>query len=220
MFISVNDTKLFYTKTGQGYLIILLHSNFASQSIFDVLINQLEKEYCVYAVDSRGHGKSQKSDEYDYFMLMEDIHMFILELKIEKPYLYGFSDGEIIGLLLASIYPNILSKLIVSGANLDKSGQTKKALYIIGFGHFITRDKRLKMILDQPDIPFEILHQIQIPTLILAGSNDLIREEHTRKIHEHIKGSELIILQNEGHGTYISHSPKLYPVIKPFLDKN
>jgi pimeloyl-ACP methyl ester carboxylesterase len=180
MYISVNDTKLFYTKIGQGHPIILLHSNFASQSIFDVLISQLNKEYCVYAIDSRGHGKSQKSDKYDYFMLMEDIHMFILELKIEKPYLYGFSDGGIIGLLLASIYPNLLSKLIVSGANLDKSGQTTKALWILGFGHFITRDKRLKMILDQPDIPFEILQQIQIPTLILAGSNDLITEEHTQ----------------------------------------
>jgi pimeloyl-ACP methyl ester carboxylesterase len=46
----------------------------------------------------------------------------------------------------------------------------------------------------------------------------LILEDHTRKIASSIPQSKLIILPNEGHGTYISHSDKLFHIIKPFLD--
>jgi pimeloyl-ACP methyl ester carboxylesterase len=58
------------------------------------------------------------------------------------------------------------------------------------------------------------------PHEVLAGSDDLIREEHTRKIASFIPHSEVLIVPGEGHGSYISHSDKLYFIVKPFLDKN
>lgn len=217
MELAVNGTRLYYEKTGQGPAIILLHCNFASHKIFDVLTRQLQQNYTVYAVDSRGHGKSQKHKRYDYFEMMEDIAAFIRALCIEKPIIYGYSDGGILGLLLAGTYPDMLSKLIASGANMDQSGQTKGALRTVKFGYFITRDRRLRLILDQPDLPFALLKNITVPTLITAGEHDMITLAHTQKIAAHIPGSQLLIIPGEKHGSYISHSKKLYPLIKEFL---
>ena len=50
--------------------------------------------------------------------MCDDIIEFIKKLIIDKPILYGFSDGGIIGLLVAIKEPTLLSKLIVSGANI------------------------------------------------------------------------------------------------------
>lgn len=219
MFIDVNGTTLFYEKSGRGSPIILLHCNYSTHKIFDVLTKELEPEHTVFAIDSRGHGKSKKWPYYDYYTMAEDIAEFIKQLKIEKPIIYGYSDGGILALIIASKHPGLVSGIISSGANLDISGQTPSALRTVKFGYFITRDKRLRLILDQPDIPFDMLKNITVPALILAGSKDMIREEHTRKIAQHIAGGELKIIDGEGHGTYIAHSKKLYPIINPFIKK-
>ena len=50
--------------------------------------------------------------------MCDDIIEFIKKINIEKPILYGFSDGGIIVLLIAIKEPNLLSKIIISGANI------------------------------------------------------------------------------------------------------
>ena len=116
------DVTLYYEKTGQGRPVILLHGNGETHEIFDKLVPELSKDYTVYAIDSRGHGKSTKVKTLDYDIMAEDIAEFIRILKLEKPMLYGFSDGGILGLILAYRYPDLLSKLIISGANLHPDG--------------------------------------------------------------------------------------------------
>ena len=80
------------------------------------------------------------------------------------------------------------------------------------------RDKKIKLMLREPDISPESLGNIQIPVLVLAGEKDLIREEHTRLIAESIPHSTLQILPGESHGSYVVHSERLYPLLKEFLD--
>ena len=108
MNIKVNGIDLYYEKTGQGCPIVLLHGNGESHDIFAVLIKRLSPNYTVYAIDSRDHGKSGKVKSLDYGDMMEDVAAFIRQLDIESPVLYGFSDGGIIGLLLAIKYPALI----------------------------------------------------------------------------------------------------------------
>ena len=122
MEIIANNVKLNYEVFGEGTPIILLHGNGEDIKIFDKLILKLKSKYKVYAIDSRCHGKSEKTKNISYELMCDDIIDFIKKLKIKKPILYGFSDGGIIGLLLAIKNSKILSKLIVSGANLDPKG--------------------------------------------------------------------------------------------------
>lgn len=217
MKISVNDVNIHYEEYGKGKPIILLHGNSETYQIFDRLITQLENNYKVYAIDSRCHGESEKTKEISYEWMANDVIELIKKLNIEKPILYGFSDGGIIGLLIAIKEPNLLSKLIISGANLNPNGMSKGMLMISRFIYFITRNKLYKMMIKEPNISLEELKKIVIPTYVLAGEKDVIKKEHTKLIAENISHSKLKIVPNENHGSYIIHSEKLYEIIKEFI---
>ncbi|MDR2561823.1 MAG: alpha/beta hydrolase [Holophagales bacterium] len=217
MYLKVNGIELFYEKCGSGNPIILLHGNGEDHTIFDVLTSQLSRHCTVYAIDSRGHGKSSSVKHFDYRSMMEDVAAFIKELSIDNVMLYGFSDGGIIGLLLAIEHPNMISKLIVSGANTLPSGIKTINAILMQVSYLFTRDQKLKLMLTQPNITNVELDTISTPTLVLAGSKDVVREEHTRMIAANIKNCTLKILEGESHSSYVVHSDKLYGIIAPFL---
>nr|WP_300092238.1 alpha/beta hydrolase [Sedimentibacter sp.] len=218
MNISINNIDLWYEMKGNGQPFILLHGNSESHEIFDVLIEELSKKFTVYAIDSRDHGKSTRTNKLSYDMMVEDVASFINELKLEKPILYGFSDGGIVGLLLASKYPGLLSRLIVSGANTSPDSVKKQWGIIFKILYFIFRQDKFRMMLEEPNIGSEDLMKINIPVLVLAGENDLVKEENTRFIAENIPESTLRILEKENHMSYVVHSPKLYRIIEPFIE--
>jgi len=118
MRVEVNGIGIYYEIAGEGPPVILLHGNGEDCRIFDRLVEELKRTNTVFSIDTRGHGKSDPVDSFHYSDMVEDIVSFIDSLKIERPILYGFSDGGIVGLMLASKYPDLLSGLIASGPNL------------------------------------------------------------------------------------------------------
>lgn len=217
MYFNANGVELFYEKTGQGMPIILLHGNGEDHTIFDVLIKQLSPNFTVYAIDSRDHGRSSRVKSLNYEEMMEDVAAFIHGMRIQTPILYGFSDGGIIGLLLAIKYKSILTKLIVSGANTHPGGIKWFTALQMKLVYFFTRNRKYKLMLTQPSITETELKTIITPTLVLAGGKDMVKDEHTRMIAKNIPSGTLIILDGENHSSYVSHSEKLYGIIKPFI---
>jgi len=217
-FIEVNGVELFYRKKGEGPPIIMLHGNGENHRIFRELRNKLSEKRTAYTLDSRDHGRSGKVKVLNYMDMMEDVADFIRKLNLHKPALFGFSDGGIVGLLLAINYPETLSALIVSGANTQPDGVKRMGVALMKIVYFFTRNQKFKLMLTQPDIKDAELESIITPTLVLAGSKDMVKEEHTRNIASRIPDSMLLILQGENHTSYVVRSEKLEGVIEPFLD--
>ena len=218
MKILVNNVNLYYEEYGNGQPIILLHGNQETHEIFDKLIDKLKENYKVYAIDSRCHGKSENPIDISYDLMCDDIIEFIKKLNIQKPILYGFSDGGIVGLLIAIKEPNLLSNLIISSANITPDVLTFFDNMITKLFYFFTRSKYIKMMLDEPNIPLRDLKKINIPVHVLAGEKDVIKYEHTKLIADNISNSTLEIIKNENHGSYIIHSDKLYEIIKKYIN--
>ena len=219
MYIDVNGVTLYYEQTGSGSPIVLLHGNGEDHSIFDELVQELSKSFLVYAVDSRGHGGSTKTQTLDYKVMTNDIAELIKNLNLAKPVMLGFSDGGILGLMLASGYPDLLSKLIVCGANAHPNGIRTPYLLIMKLFYRLTKNEKLKLMVTQPDISDSELMRISVPTLVLAGIRDLIKKRHTEHIASFISCAHMRILGGESHSSYVVHSPKLYTIIRPFLDE-
>ena len=217
MRILVNNVNLYYEEYGNGQPIILLHGNQETHEIFDKLIDKLKDNYKVYAIDSRCHGKSENPIDISYDLMCDDIIDFIKKLNIEKPILYGFSDGGIVGLLIAIKEPNLLSNLIISGANITPDVLTFFDNMITKLFYFFTRSKYIKMMLNEPNIPLSDLQKIVIPVHVIAGEKDVIKYEHTKLIADNIKNSTLEIVKGEKHGSYIIHSDKIYEIIKKYI---
>ena len=217
MKIKVNNIELYYEKYGTGKPIILIHGNQESHEIFDKLIEKLKNNYEIYAIDSRCHGKSDNPKEISYNLMSDDIIQFIKKLNIEKPILYGFSDGGIIGLLVAIKETELLSNLIISGANISPNVLSPAFTIISRIMYFFTRSKYIKMMLNEPNISLEELQNIKIPVHVLAGEKDIIKFEHSKLIADNIKNSTLEIVKGENHESYIIHSEKIYEILRKYI---
>ncbi|MEY8352218.1 alpha/beta hydrolase [Lachnospiraceae bacterium 54-53] len=219
MYVEVNGIRLFYEVRGKGPALILVHGNGEDHRIFDETALLLETDHTVYALDSRDHGKSSPVKTLGYDAMAEDVVEFVKALGLERPAFCGFSDGGIIGILAASGHPDLFSKLVLCGANACPQGLKASWLIFFTLLEKMTHDTKILMMLKEPHISGKELERISIPTLVLAGERDMIRESHTRFLASKIKNSRLKILPGEGHGSYVIHSRKLYYIMKKFLEK-
>ena len=217
MYSCAGKVQIYYEVYGEGKPLILVHGNGESHEIFDAAVKDLQREYKVYLVDSRCHGKSSDTEQISYELMRDDLITLIRQEQLIKPVFYGFSDGGILGLMIAIKEPDLLSKLIISGANLNPKGLKWWSLLEMRFEYLFTKNKLIKMMLKEPDLKPEDLAKIRIPTIVLAGEKDVIRRRHTEEIAAGIRNSVLEILPGENHGSYIIHSEKLYPVLKKYL---
>lgn len=213
MFIKLKEVTLFYEKTGFGDPLVLLHGNGEDHQTFSHAIKDLSQIYTVYAVDSRNHGQSTITNEFHYETMASDIEEMIEKLELSNVTLVGFSDGGILCLLMASKQPQWLKKIIVMGANLYPSGVKPNVNFDTQKEYERSGNPFLKMMLEEPMITNKMLHQINVPTVVVAGSHDVIMKGHTKKIANHIKDSKLIILKDETHESYVVRGPHLVNII-------
>ena len=220
MLIEIEKGKnIHYKKCGSGKSLIMVHGNGEDLTIFDESVEKLKNYFTVYAIDSSGHGKSYSLNEYHYDLMASDIYKFIKALGIENPIFYGFSDGGILGLMLASKYPTLFSALIVSGANLNPKGLKNVSYLGMKIEYVFKKSPLVKMMITEPNISADDLHKITCDTYILAGSNDVISKKHTKYIADNIKNSHLMILDKESHGSYIVHSTKIANIIIDIINR-
>lgn len=209
MILETSKVSLYYEKSGAGSPIILLHGNGEEHGIFDEAAEVLSKYFTVYAVDSRGHGKSSPVSEFHYADMAEDIREFIEKLQLQKPIVYGFSDGGIIAILLAIKYQHLLSQIVVSGVNTKPTGVKWHWYGLFKLMYIFNKSPLFKLMVTEPHITKEELSTIKIPVHITAGRKDMISISHMQKIADAIPGSTFRIFDGEDHGSYITHSDKI-----------
>lgn len=209
MFQEVPGGMLHYQQWGSGHPLILLHGNGEDLTIFNEAAQVLSERFCVYALDLPGHGRSHRPQVLHYRHIAQAIRSFIRSLGLVKPYLYGFSDGGIIGLMLAIDSPHLLSKLVISGANLEPEGLRLFTRMSTAVRCRLTGSEKAQMMLSEPYISTQSLGSITVPTFVTAGQFDCIKPAHTRLIAASIPGSRLDIFPGQLHGSYVVHSPKI-----------
>lgn len=217
MYIQLNSQIICYEKTGEGSPVILIHGNSEDHHIFDQLVEVMQADHTIYAMDSRGHGESATPKEYHYDDMASDVINLIKALDIEKPYIIGYSDGGIVALLVAIRAAKRIAGIVCCGANLTPAGLHHKAIREIKKQYKETKDPRALLMLEEPNIPVASLKTISVPAMIIAGENDLVKERETVKIAQNIPDSELLIIKGENHSSYIVQSDKLYTYIKTFI---
>ena len=112
-------------------------------------------------------------------------------------------------MIFAMRYPDRVDRLILDGANLDARGVKRSVQIPIEIGYRIARlfarkseSARLKaellgLMVNDPDVRPEELARIRAKTLVIAGTRDMIREEHTRLIAAGIPGSSLAFVEGD-----------------------
>ena len=213
MFIDVNGVKLYYEVKGVGRPLIMIHGNSEDHTIFDVASEILKEYFTVYLLDSRDHGQSEKmSGELHYSDFADDVVAFLSALDLNDVLYYGFSDGGIIGLLVA-IKTDRVSRMIISGTNLTPAGVVPWMKLMIKAMYLFTKDHKMKMMLTEPNIDPTCLKGIHIPTTVIVGEKDAVTYTETKEIADNIPNAKLIIVPKAGHGSYIVHKPDIAEMI-------
>ena len=204
------DIRHFYIEKGQGEPLILLHGNGENVDYFAGQIDVFARDYHVYALDTRGHGQTPRGDApFTIRQFADDLLAFMDAHGIGKAHILGFSDGGNIAMVFAMKYPERVDKLILDGANLDAGGVKRSIQIPIEIGWRMAKlfarksedakrnAEMLGLMVNDPNVRAEELSAIQAKTLVIAGTKDMIKEEHTRLIARSIKDSQLVILKGD-----------------------
>lgn len=202
------DITLHYQEKGKGMPLILLHGNGEDGTYFVHQIAYFSKQYRVIAVDTRGHGKTPRGTApFTIEQFADDLYDFMEMMEISEAVILGFSDGANIAMKFVMKYPEKVKALILNGGNLNPKGVKRGTQIPIEIGYQIAKrfasklpDAKKKMellglMVNEPDMKPEELVQITVPTLVICGTKDMIKESHTKEIAENIPGSQLKIIK-------------------------
>lgn len=202
------DISLYYQEQGNKEPLILLHGNGEDGSYFKNQINYFSDRYRVIALDTRGHGKSPRGTKpFTIEQFSCDLYDFMTSLEIPNAVILGFSDGANIAMKFAMKYPSKVKALILNGGNLNPKGVKRTIQIPIEIGYKIARQfaskslnakqnaEMLGLMVNEPNIGLDELSKITVPTLVICGSRDMIKESHTKKIAENIPNAKLSIIK-------------------------
>jgi pimeloyl-ACP methyl ester carboxylesterase len=229
--VHVNDIEMWRAEFGPkaGKPVIMLHSGLANSNYFGSVIPFLvDAGFRVIAVDSRGHGRSTRSAQpYSYELMESDVVAMLDALHVPKADLVGWSDGGIIGIVMAIRHPERLDRVFAFGANTVPEGLIPDFDKEGVFADFEKRageeyeklsptpdqyDGFLEQIghmwATQPRITDEQLKAIRTPITIADGRYDEgIRQSHDRYMARTIPTAHLMILPGVSHFAAIQDPP-------------
>ena len=235
-----DDARIYYEVHGSGRPIVLLHGNGESHKIFEKYAIWFEKRgFQVILMDSRGHGhsllKRTSSLEFTTQDMAGDVLKLLCHLGIDQVTLLGFSDGANIALEFASLYPKQTTEVIAVSGNAKPWGMLLPYYLFVGAEYAVAgimrefcQDKRQRQKFDRsrmlnglmfhsPDLTEERLGKIQAPTLLIAGTNDVIRVSHSQWMLRQIPGSRLVLLKKARHVDFLHKRERYLRVIERFL---
>ena len=220
------NIQLHYTEHGSGEPLVLLHGNGEDSSYFEHQIAFFQDRYRVIAVDTRGHGKSPRGTApLTLNQFADDLSAFMDELDIASAHILGFSDGANVAILFALAHPTRVKSLILNGGNLFPEGLTDQTRREIDKEYeqaVLANDENqlelLRLMIDEPHIDPAQLAALSMPTLVVAGTDDMIEEAHTRLIAESIPNAQLTLIEGT-HFIAFENPDAFNRVVSEFLVK-
>ena len=225
----VSGIRLWYAIFGQGNPVILVHGGLANSDYWGLQVESLAPHYRVIVLDSRGHGRSSRTEvPITYGLMSSDVLALMDYLHIEKAALVGWSDGAIIGLDIAIHHPDRLTRLFAFAANSDPSGVADVSKSPV-FTSYIDRASHeyeklsptptqfkvfytniQNMWATEPHFTDDQLRHIKVPTWIVDADHDeAIKRSDTDHMASLIPNASELILPGVSHFAFMQ-DPKLF----------
>ncbi|MFJ6328126.1 MULTISPECIES: alpha/beta fold hydrolase [unclassified Rhizobium] len=216
----VNDIKMYYAEYGEGDPILFIHGGLGNADIWGRQVADFARDHLVIVADSRGHGRSTRSQQpFGYDLMTSDYVALLDYLKIGKVTLVGWSDGGIIGIDMAMKHPEKLTRVIAQAANVTTDGVKPDVMNNKTFNDYINVAgdyyKKLsptpneydafvnqisQMWATQPAWTAADLGKITVPVTLAIGDHDeAVKLDHTQMMAKEIPGAKLVILKDASH---------------------
>lgn len=236
--VAHDGARIYYATYGKGPPVVLLHGGLANGEYWQNQIGPLARARRVIVIDSRGHGRSSRDERpFTYELMASDVLAVMDALKVRKAPMVGWSDGAIIGLVMALKTPERVDRVFAFAANMDPSGVNLDALTRSTFQAFVVRAghdyARLSptptryedftaainhMWEHEPNYSAADLGRIHVPVAIVDGDHDeAIKAEHTAYMARAIPGARLIWLPGLSHFAMLQDPAAFNAALTSFL---
>ena len=184
-----------HTKTGHDEVLIIAHGWFMTKdsSYFTDIAKVFSENFDVISMDFRGHGKSSG---FYTFTSKEPMDMKAVvdyaKKHYSKVYLMGFSLGGALVLIHSALEQDVDKIIAVSAPHsfikIENQMWRKEAWW-----HSLRKFEFIRWITVRPSLvigkkirPIDIVSEIDVPTLFIAGDKDVtVHAWHTKSLYEH-----------------------------------
>ena len=140
-FFPYKNTKVHYTSTGKGSVVVLLHGFLESVAMWKDIIPELSKNHRVIAVDLLGHGKTGNLGYVHTMEVQAEMAKELLSsLRLRKITFIAHSMGGYVALSFADLFPD---SVCIRSQNYYQLGQ--RIEIISGIEKSINGKKQMKI---------------------------------------------------------------------------
>ena len=234
-----DGARIYYAVYGSGTPVVLLHGGLANHHYWGDQVPALVKAgYRTILIDSRGHGRSTRDARpFTYELMASDVVAVMDRLAIRKAAVVGWSDGAIVGLVMAMKSPERVSRVFAFAANMDPSGVKPDTETNPTFARFEGEAARAyaaqsptpngfpafhaaisRMWDTEPNYTAADLARIHTPVAIVDGDHDeAIERAHTEYLARSIPGAQLVILPDVSHFAMLQNPAEFNAAVLSFL---
>ncbi len=120
-------TKVYYSDSGKGRVIVLLHGFLGSHEIWSEFIKKLSKKFRVIAIDLPGHGQTPSIGYYHSMeLLAQSVKAVLDKVGVRRYVITGHSMGGYAALAFAELYPENVSGLCLFHSVSYSDSEEKK----------------------------------------------------------------------------------------------
>jgi pimeloyl-ACP methyl ester carboxylesterase len=248
-YAQIGPLRMFYAVYGEGRPLLLLHGGSSTiEESFHGQLRFFSSHRLLIAPEQQGHGRTRDVNApFDYVAMAENTAELLAQLRLTNVDVLGWSDGGIVGLLLAARHPNLVHRLVVTGASTlplaeafgpevtseiaswnaqaDSQGLARyRRLFADSATHYSVFVGKLKTLWLEHPTPAElgpqVLGKITAPTLIVDGDRGSARLEHTVALFRSVPKAELFVVPGTGHDTLGERSNWLNLIVDSFFNRD
>src|SRR3989338_3334101 len=128
MFAEFKKSKVHYTDTGKGRVLVLIHGFLGSHEVWSEFVKKLSKKFRVITIDLPGHGKTPSIGYYHSTELLAQCVKEVLDqVGVRRYVIAGHSMGGYAALAFAELFPENVSGLcLFHSSSISDTEQKKK----------------------------------------------------------------------------------------------
>lgn len=218
-YVDLDGTRSWYDERGSGDPLVLLHPGGVDSRAFGPNVDALGARFHTFLPERRGHGHTPDvAGPLTFEGMAEDSIRFIERVVGAPTRLVGYSDGAVVGLLVARLRPDLVTRLAcVAGVfhrdwwlpqARDPDAQPPEFMATSygevspdGVAHYpVVVRKLAAMHANGPTLTTEDLGRVHCRALVMVGDDDEVALEHAIDCYRSVPNGELAVIPGTSHG--------------------